>query len=139
MLDSETQKRLTDLSADAQSSLADLLQFEGVKNEQWFLRRSVEGSPYGWELLTSESAENDRLIKERIARSQKPVTGLVLAYLGLVQWRGKKQLMAYLQCFRAGYKDGILCLRHLKEETPGQKFEPHGAFLIAGSCKNIWI
>jgi len=139
MLDSDTQRRLTDLSADAHSGLADLLQAGEVKAEQWFLHRSFEGRTCPWELLTNDSTENDRLIKEKISASEKPVTGLVLAFLGMVEWRKQKQLMAYLQCFRAGYEKGILCLRHLKETVPGQKFEPEGNFLIVGSCKHIWI
>jgi hypothetical protein len=139
MVNREIQKRLTDLSAEAQASLTNLLQLEEVTGEQWFMRRAAGARPCPWEPLTKDSAENDRLIKERIAASEATVTGLVLAFIGLVEWRKKRQLMAYLQCFRAGYPQGILCLRHLREISPGGKFEAYGSFLIVGACQNIWI
>ena len=132
MLNSDAQKKLTDLSADAQASLADLLQFDELSSEQWFMRQSIGGRACAWEVLTSDSQENDRQIKARIAASEKPVTDLVLAFIGMVEWRKKKQLMAYLQCFRTGYPQGILCLRHLTHDTTAGTFEPQGAFLIDG-------
>jgi hypothetical protein len=139
MLDSDTQKKLTDLSADAFASLSELLQLDELKSEQWFMRRSFGGGARCWELLTSDSKENDLQIKDRIAGSEGQVTEMVLAFIGMVEWHGTKQLMAYLQCFRAGYKEGILCLRPVEEIIPGKQFEARGEFMIVGRCQNIWI
>jgi hypothetical protein len=138
MIDSDTQKRLTDLSSDAKESLSELLQLPDLRSEQWFMRRREPGQPAVWEALTNNSQENDRQIKSRIEASGILPKELSLAFVGMVEWRGQKQLMAYLQCFRSGYKQGILCLRNL-QETSDHKFEPHGEFLIVGSCQNIWI
>ena len=138
MLNSETQKRLTELSIDAEAGLSELLKLDGLQRELWFMRLSTQGNTH-WEVLMNDTKENDEKIKQKIAASEQPVGGLVLAFVGMVEWRGAKKLMAYLQCFRAGYQEGILCLRPMKETTADQKFEPDGAFMIAGSCKNIWI
>jgi hypothetical protein len=79
------------------------------------------------------------MIKEKIAASEKPVTELVLAFVGMVDWRGAKRRMAYLQFFRSDCEVGLLCLHHLKEGLPAGKFETFGKLLIASGCKNIWI
>ena len=135
----EADKKLGDLSKPAAASLDDLLQVEGLQGEQWLMRLSVGGHSDGWQLLTLNSATNDRMIKERIEESDEPITDLVLAFVGMVEWRGKKQLMAYLQVFRSDYKEGLMCLHHLKERPQGVKYEAFGGFLVAGFCKNIWI
>jgi len=135
----EADKKLGDLSKPAAASLDELLQLEELKGEQWLMRFSVGGHSRGWQPLTLDSATNDRIIKERIEESDKPITDLVLAFVGMVEWRGEKQLMAYLQVFRSDYQQGLMCLRHLKERPEGSKYEAVGGFLVAGFCQNIWI
>ena len=70
------------------------------------MRLSVDGQARGWEPLTSDSASNDAMIKERIEASEKPVTELVLGFVGMVEWRGKRRFMAYLQYFESDYEQG---------------------------------
>ena len=139
MQNAEQDKKLRDLSKPAADSLDELLQLEELKGEQWLMRLSADGHAQSWKPLTLDSAANDRTIRERIEQSDKPITDLVLAFVGMVEWRGKKQLMAYLQVFRSDYKEGLMCLRHLKEKTGGLKYEALGGFLVIGFCKNIWI
>jgi hypothetical protein len=139
MPDDDAKKKLGELVKPAEASLADLLQFKELKNDQWFMRMSTGGEARGWEFLTADSASNDRMIKEKIAASEKPVTELALAFVGMIDWRGVKQQMAYLQFFRSDCELGLLCLHHLKEGLPEGKFETFGNLLIASGCKNIWI
>jgi len=139
MRNAEQEKKLGDLSKPAAAGLDELLQLEELKGEQWLMRLAVDGHCYGWQPLTLDSAANDRMIRERIEASDQPITDLVLAFVGMVEWRGKKQLMAYLQVFRSDYKEGLLCLRHLRERPNGLKYEALGGFLVAGLCQNIWI
>lgn len=135
----DLQKKVGSLARSAESRLNELLQYEQLKKEQWLMRLSVNGQARGWERLTSDTAQNDAQIKERIAASEKPVTELVLGFAGMVEWRGNRRFMAYLQYFESDCEHGVLCLRHLKEGLPEGTFEPFGGFLIAGVCKNIWI
>jgi len=139
MHNTEQEKKLGDLSKPAADSLDELLQLEDLKGEQWLMRLSVDGHAQSWQPLTLDSATNDRMIKEKIQQSDKPITDLVLAFVGMVEWRGKNQLMAYLQLFRLDYKQGLMCLRHLKERPDGAKYEAFGRFLVVGFCQNIWI
>ena len=134
----EADKKLRDLSKPAAASLDELLQLKELAGEQWLMRLSVAGYS-SWEPLTLDSATNDRIIREKIEATEKPITDLVLAFVGIVEWRGKKQLMAYLQVFRSDYKEGLMCLCHLKEKPEGVKYEAIGGFLVAGLCQNIWI
>ena len=135
----EAKKKLGELVKPAEASLADLLQFKELKRDQWFMRLSTGGDARAWDFLTADSASNDRLIKEKITASEKPVTELVLAFVGIFEWRGSKRLMAYLQFFRSDCELGLLCFQHLKEGVPEGKFEAFGNLLIARGCKNIWI
>jgi len=135
----EQEKKLGDLSKPAAAGLDELLQLEDLTGEQWLMRLSVGGHSRGWQTLTLDSAANDRMIKERIEESEKPITDLVLAFVGIVEWREKKELMAYLQVFRSDYKQGLMFLRHLKERPDGVKYEAFGGFLVVGFCQNIWI
>ena len=139
MRNAEQEKKLGDLSKPVASSLDELLQLEELKGEQWLMRLSVDGHSGSWQPLTLDSGTNDRMIRERIESSDKPITDLVLAFVGMVEWRGKKQLMVYLQVFRSDYKEGLMCLRHLKERRSGPKYEGFGGFLLVGFCQNIWI
>ena len=139
MPEDDAKKKLQELVKPAEASFADLLQFNGLKNGQWMMRLAVGGDARGWEFLTADSASNDRMIKEKIAASEVPVTELVLAFVGMVDWRGSKRLMAYLQFFRSDCEVGLLCLHHLKEGLPEGRFETFGDLLIASGCKNIWI
>lgn len=135
----DLQKKVGSLARSAESRLNELLQYKQLKKEQWLMRLSVNGQARGWEPLTSETTQNDALIKERIAGSEKPVTELLLAFAGMVEWRGSRRFMAYLQYFESECEQGLLCLRHLKDGVPEGIFEAFGGFLIAGVCKNIWI
>jgi hypothetical protein len=139
MRNAEQEKKLGDLSKPAAASLEELLQLEELNGEQWLMRLSAGGRSGSWRPLTLDSAANDRMIRERIAASDKPITDLVLAFVGMVEWRAKKQLMAYLQVFRSYYKEGLMCLRHRKERPNGPKYEASGGFLVIGFCQNIWI
>lgn len=135
----DPKSKLGELVKPAKCSLDDLLQFEKLKNEQWFMRLAVGGQARGWEFLTADSATNDSMIKEKIGRSEQPVTELVLAFVGMVDWRRSKRFMAYLQYFRSDYEQGVLCLRHLKDAPQAGRFEGFGGFMVIGGCKNIWI
>jgi len=135
----KTNQKLASLAGAADSVMSQLLAFEALEREQWLMRLSVAGAARGWQPLTQDSAGNDRLIKEKIERSEKPVTELALGFVGIVDWRGAKKLMAYLQYYRAGDETGLLCLRKLKEGLPAGTFEAFGGLMIAGACKNIWI
>jgi hypothetical protein len=135
----DPEKKLGGLAKPAQSSLADLLQSEQLKAEQWLMRLSVDGHARSWEPLTNDSARNNVMIKQRIDGSEKPVTELVLGFVGMVEWRGSKRLMAYLQYFDSDCVGGLLCLQPLREGLTEGNFETVGGFLIVGACKNIWI
>jgi len=130
---------LAQLVQPAEATLGQFLQFEELKPERWFMRLSVNGVPEQWHALTTESADNDALIKERIGQSEKPVTELAVAFAGMVDWRGSKRLMAYLQFYRADRDLGVLCLRHLKEGPRPGTLEAFGGLFLAGTCKNIWL
>jgi hypothetical protein len=139
MPESVPQTKLGDLAKPAELTLAQLLNFDGLKADQWLMRLSFGGEVGNWEPLAADTETNDRMIKERITQSAKPVTELAVGYVGMIEWRGSKRLMAYLQYFKAGYEQGLLCLRHVKEASRPETFEGFGGFLIVGACKNIWI
>lgn len=139
MPEDDARKKLRELVKPAEASLAGLLQFQGLKNEQWMMRLAVGSDVRRWEFLTADSATNDLMIKETIAASEKPVTELVLAFVGMVDWRGVKRRLAYLQFFRSNCEVGLLCLQNMKEGLPEGKFETVGNLMIVSGCKNIWI
>ena len=139
MPDPAPTKNLGELVKPAEFALAHFLQDEKFQAEQWFMRLSVDGTPEPWQTLAAETAVNDCLIKEGIEQSPKPVTELVLAFAGMIEWRGGKRLMGYLQFYRAGHDHGLLCLRHLKTTARPGRLEGFGGFLTVGSCKNIWL
>ena len=66
----DPKSKLAELVRPAKSSLDDLLQLKELKNDQWYMRLSVGGQAGSWEFLTSDSATNDRLIKEKIVHSE---------------------------------------------------------------------
>lgn len=136
----KTEKKVGDLTNDARASLADLLRLEKLGVDQWYLCISVASRAGEWELLTSNPAgdANDR-IKERLALSKQPISDLVLAFVGNVDHRGKKQLMAHVQYFRQGYPTGLLFGCHLAAKSASGKLEVEGGFLIFGGCQNLWI
>lgn len=90
------------------------------------------------EALTTDSRENDEAIRGRIARSERPVTDLVLAFVGIMHWKGKEQRMAYMQYFRTRYSTGLVFGSHVKRSFLRRRMRAHG-FLIIGGCQNIWI
>jgi hypothetical protein len=131
--------KIGELTNDAESSLTVLLNLKELKLERHYMRLSVDGISMGWEPLASDLAENDGRIKERIALSEKPVTDLVLAFVGVVNWRSKKQLMARMQYFRIGYTSGLVFGSHLRTSLFGPNPQRQGGFLIFGACQNLWI
>lgn len=136
---STSQTKLGELTKPAERSIAQLLSLRGLRLDHWTMRLSVADKTGDWKLLASDTATNDRMIKDRVAQSAKPVTELAVGYVGLIDWRGAKRLMAYLQYFKADYEQGLLCLRHVKEAAQPGTFEGFGGFLVVGACKNIWI
>ena len=132
-------KRVGDLTNDAKACLADLLQSEILRTDCWCIKLAVERQAYPWELLTNDSTTNDTIIRDKIARSHGPITDLVLAFVGEVEWRGSKSLMAYMQYFRTGYQTGLLCGSHLRRAAPSEKLVAYGGFLILGGCQNVWL
>jgi len=139
MPDSIPQKKVGDLAKPAELTLAQLLQFQDFKTDQWLMRLSVGRDVGRWEPLTRDTAMNDQMIKDRVAQSANPVTELALGYAGMIDWRGSKRLMAYLQFFKSEYEQGLLCLRHLKEGPQPGTLEGFGGFFVVGAAKNIWI
>lgn len=131
--------KLGELTKPAEFAMADLLRFQALKADHWLMRVTVESEVGGWEPLANDTPTNDRMIKERVAEIDQPVTELAMGYAGMIDWRGSKRLMACLQYFKLGYEQGLLCLRHLKEGPQPGKLEGFGGFLIVGACKNIWI
>lgn len=132
-------KKLSELIKPAESTLAQFLQHEGFRPEQLFVRLGVNSALGPWRALTPDTATNDRLIKEAIDQSPQPVSELAVAFAGMIDWRGGKRLMGYLQFYRSGYDHGLLCLRHLKQAARPGTLEGFGGFLTVGSCKNIWL
>ncbi|HLV88138.1 MAG TPA: hypothetical protein VKV39_14225 [Candidatus Sulfotelmatobacter sp.] len=132
-------RKLDDLIKPAESALAHFLQHDAFQSEQLFMRLTADAAPGPWSPLTPDTATNDRLIKEAIERSPRPVTELAVAFAGMIDFRGGKRLMGYLQFYRAGYAQGLLCLRHLKPAARPGMLEGFGGFLTVGSCKNIWL
>jgi hypothetical protein len=133
-----TEKPVGELIPDARASLSHLLQFSGLRTEQWFMRISTGGHKQGWELLTNDSENNEALIRDTIARSDKPVTDLVFGFVGMVEWRRNESLMAAMQYFKPAYKSGLLFGHHLTE-SPARRLQIQGGFLVMGGCQNIWI
>lgn len=139
MQQSVPQSKLGELTQPAELTLAQLLSFHDLKLDHWLMRLSTESETGDWEPLAADTATNDRLIKERVAQNTRPVTELSVGYVGMIDWRGSKRLMAYLQYFKTNYEQGLLCLRHVKEAARPGTFEGFGGFFVAGACKNIWI
>jgi hypothetical protein len=107
-MNSSIAKEVGDLINDAKASLSDLLQSEELISDQGFIRLSAEGHEQRWEPLTNNSQKNDALIREKIAQSARPVTDLVFVFVGMVDWRKTKSLMAQGQYLRTGYGTGLL-------------------------------
>jgi hypothetical protein len=140
MPDGDTEKeKVNALIGDAQASLADLLQSDELRGDQWYMRLSTEGKVYPWEVLTTDSKENDEAIRGRIVRSERPVTDLVLAFVGVMHWKGKQQRVAYMQYFRTGNSTGLVFGSHVKRSFLRPRMRAYGRFLIIGGCQNIWI
>lgn len=133
------EKPVGELTQDAKASLMDLLAQKNLALDQWYLRLTGGGRATGWEPLPKEIVSSQEKIKERIALEKKPVTDLVLAFVGTVDHRGKKSLMAQMQYFRTGYETGLLFGSYVAADAGSRKLEASGAFLIFGGCKNIWI
>jgi len=133
------EKKIGDLTEDARESLKDLLEFGKPKVGRSSMRLTVDGKSTGWEILTSDSVGNITIIRERIEACPSPPTDLVLAFVGLIELRGRKRLMARMQYFRADYPSGLLFGSHLKKRFFGLRLRAHGKFLVFGGYKNTWI
>jgi hypothetical protein len=140
MPDGETEKeKVSALIGDARASLADLLRFGELHGDCWYVRFSTEGKVYPWEALTTDPKQNDETIKDKIARSERPVTDLVLAFVGVMDWKGKQRRVAHMQYFRTGYSIGLVFGSHVKRSFFRRRTRAYGEFLIIGGCRNIWI
>lgn len=128
------------LVRDAEISLAELMRFEGLRADHCFVRLSVAGRSCGWESLsTTNTRDEERTLIDKIERSEKPVTDLVLAFIGVREHRGTKSLMAHIEYYRAGYPNGLLCGSHVRTISPSQKLEAYGNFLCFGGRQNSRI
>lgn len=123
----------------AKDALHDLLSFAGAKTGQLYMRLAVRGEPGQWQCLSDSSNENDRLIKATIAQSDGQVTGMVIALLGTVNWRGGDALMARLQYFSATSKKGLIIGSHLVNASGRPWLKLKGEPIVMGSCLNVWI
>lgn len=139
MPQSAASNKLGELTKPAERTLTQLLSFPDLALDRWLMRLSVAGETGPWESLASDTATNDHLIKEKIAQNENPISELAVGYVGMIDWRGSKRLMAYLQYFKAEYEQGLLCLRHVKEASQPGRFEGFGGFFVAGACKNTWL
>lgn len=134
------EKKLADLIDDAKVSLNDLLETHGSsKSDSWFMHVKLEGCPGGWARLSLDGDENNRRIASAVREAGSRISDLVILYLGMLDWRGESQLMAYGQYFRSGYDDGLLFGSHLTRDLHTEALQRSGGFLILGGCENIWM
>ena len=135
------EKKLADLIDDAEVSLNDLLETHGsaAKSDSWFMYVKLAGSPGEWATLSLDGEENNRRIASAVREAGSQISDLVILYLGMLDWRGESQLMAYGQYFRSGYDDGLLFGSHLTRDPHIEALQRSGGFLILGGCKNIWL
>ena len=134
------EKKLADLIDDAQVSLDDLLEAHGssAKSDSWFMYVKWQECSGKWERLSLDGDENNRRIASAVRNAGSRISDLVILYLGMLDWRGESQLMAYGQYFRSGYDDGLLFGSHLTRDLHIEALQRSGGFLILGGCKNIW-
>jgi hypothetical protein len=124
---------------DARASLADLLDFDELRGDRWYVRLSTKEKVYPWEALTSDPNENDLAIRGRIAGSESSVTDLVVAFVGTMPWRARERRMAHMQYFRTGHSLGLVFGSLIKRSFLRPRMRAQGEFLIIGGCRNIWI
>lgn len=134
------EKKLADLIEDAEVSLNELLETHGssTKSDSWFMYVKSPGYSRKWEILTLDGDENNRRITSAVREAGSGISDLVVVYLGMLDWRGESQLMAYGQYFRSGYNDGLLFGSHLTRDPHSEALLRSGGFLILGGCQNIW-
>ena len=134
-------KKIADLIDDAQVSLDDLLEAHGssAKSDSWFMYVKSQGCHGEWVRLSLDGDENNRRIASAVREAGSRVCDLVILYVGMLDWRGERQLMAYGQYFRSGYDDGLLFGSHLTRNLHTEAPQRSGQFLILGGCQNIWM
>ena len=135
------EKKLADLIDDAEVILNELLETHGsaAKSDSWFMCVKLPGYSGEWERLTLDGDENNRRITSAVRAAGSGISDLVVVYLGMLDWRGESQLMAYGQYFRSGYNDGLLFGSHLTRDPHSDALQRSGGFLILGGCENIWM
>ena len=135
------EKKLADLIDDAKVSLDDLLEAHGssANSDSWFMYVKLQGCSGKWERLSLDGDENNGRITNAVRQAGSGISDLVILYLGMLDWRGESQLMAYGQYFRSGYNDGLLFGSHLTRDLHSEALQRSGGFLILGGCKNIWM
>lgn len=135
------EKKLADFIDDAKVRLDDLLEAHGssTKSDSWFMYLKLQGCSGKWERLSLDGDENNRRIASAVREAGSGISDLVILYLGMLDWRGESQLMAYGQYFRSGYSDGLLFGSHLTRDLHSEALQQSGGFLILGACQNIWM
>lgn len=103
-------KKLADLIDDAKVTLEDLLKTHGssAKSDSWFMYVKLHGCPGEWGRLSLDGDENNRRIASAMREAGSRISDLVILYVGMLDWRGERRLMAYGQYFRSGYDDGLV-------------------------------
>ncbi len=134
-------KKLADLMDDAKVSLEDLLKTHGssAKSDSWFVYLKLQEGPGEWDTLSLDGDENNRRIAAAVRKAGARISDLVIMYVGMLDWRGERRLMAYGQYFRSGYDDGLLFGSHLTRNLHTEALQPSSDFLILGACRNIWM
>lgn len=132
---------LADLICDAKVSLDDLLATHGssTKSDSWFIYVKLQGCPGEWERLSLDGDENNRRIASAVREAGSRISDLVILYVGMLDWRGEKRLMAYGQYFRSAYDNGLLFGSHLTRNLHTDALQRSSEFLILGRCENIWM
>lgn len=133
------EQSVDDLLDDAKASLVDLLEFSEVRTDQWFMHLYTDGGSGIWEPLSNDADTNNSAIRSRIHDVARPVTALSLAFCGMAEVEGSRQMVAYTQYFRKNYNTGLVLGRRIGKAFFSGKLKSHGSFLIMGNCQNIWI
>lgn len=138
MEETKKEQSVDDLVAPAKECLVDLLDFDDVQIDQWFMRLYTDGRDK-WRPLSNDAAKNNAAIRGSIRESKQEVKALALAFCGMADVKGKREQVAYTQYFRREYHTGLVLGRRIKKQWITGKLYSHGSFLIMGQCQNIWF
>ncbi len=100
---------------------------------------NYRGCPGEWKRLSLDGDENNGQIASAVREAGSRISDLVILYVGMLDWRGERRLMAYGQYFRSGYDDGLLFGSHLTRNLHTEALQRSGGFLMLGACENIWM